>query len=98
MPTKFNRTFIRPSLETVFPTDSTEFTQYITDTYVSTGKCVEHRTVSYSEDNLTKTCTSIWSDAATFDLALLDPEYIKNEEFLVQYCEANQITIYTWAD
>ena len=93
MPTKFHRTFIRPSLETVFPTDSAEFTQYITDTYVSTGKCIEHRTVSYSEDNLTKTYTSVWSDAATFDLALVDPLYIENQEFLVQYCEENQIII-----
>jgi len=98
MPTKFHRTFIRPSLETVFPTDSAEFTQYITDTYVSTGKCVEHRTVSYSEDNLTKTCISVWSDADTFDLASVDQEYVKNQEFLVQYCEANQITMHTWTD
>jgi hypothetical protein len=98
MPTKFNRAFIRPSLEIVFPTDPAEFTQYITDTYVSTGKCAEHRTVSYSEDNLTKTCTSVWNDAAAFDVALTDSEYIKNKEFLVQYCTENQITTYTWTE
>ena len=98
MPTKFHRTFIRPSLENVFPTDSAEFTQYITDTYVSTGKCIEHRTVSYSEDNLTKTCSSVWSDLAAFDVALVDPEYIKNQEFLVQYCEENQIIIESWTE
>ena len=98
MPTKFHRTFTRPNLETVFPTDSAEFTQYIIDTYVSTGKCIEHRTVSYLEDNLTKTCSSVWSDAATFDLALVDPLYIENQEFLVQYCEENQIIIESWTE
>ena len=98
MPTKFHRTFTRPSLETVFPTDSAEFTQYITDTYVSTGKCIEHRTVSYSEDNLIKTYTSVWSDAAAFDLALVDPIYIENRDFLIQYCEENQIIIESWTE
>ena len=98
MPAKFNRTFIRPSLDIVFPTDPAEFTQYITNTYVSTGKCAEHRTVSYSEDNLTKTYTSVWNDTAAFDLALVDPLYIENQEFLKQYCEGNQITTYTWTE
>lgn len=98
MPTKFHRTFIRPSLETVFPTDSAEFTQYITNTYVSTGKCVEHRTVSYSEDNLTKTCISVWSDADTFDVAFVDPKYIENRDFLILYCEENQIIIESWTE
>jgi hypothetical protein len=98
MPAKFYRVFIRPSLEIVFPTDPAEFTQYINDTYISTGKCAEHRTVSYSEDNLTKTYTSVWNDAAAFDLALTDPKYIENRDFLIQYCEGNQITTYTWTE
>lgn len=98
MPAKFYRVFIRPSLEIVFPTDPAEFTQYITDTYISTGKCAEHRTVSYSEDNLTKTCTSVWNDTAAFDVALTDPEYVKNQEFVFQYCGENQITTYTWTE
>jgi hypothetical protein len=95
MPAKFYRTFTRPSLEIVFPTDPDEFTQYITNIYILTGKCAEHRTVSYSEDNLTKTYTSVWNDDVAFNEALTDPEYVKNQEFLTQYCEANQITTST---
>ena len=99
MLTKFHRTFTRPNLEVEFPADPAEFTQYVTDTYVSTGKCVEHRTVSYSEDNLTKTCSSVWSDLAAFAAAARkDSEYIKNPEFLAQYCTENQIIIESWAD
>jgi hypothetical protein len=98
MPTTFNRLFARPSLDVEFPTDPAEFTQYAIDTYVSTGKCIEHRVTSYSEDNLVKTCKSVWINEETFNDVLPDNEYAKNREFLNQYCTAHDIFTTSWVE
>lgn len=98
MTTKFYREFVRPNLGVEFPADPAEFTQYATDTYVSTGQCLQHRIASYSEDNLTKTNISVWATAEIFDATLSDVEYLKNQDFLTQYCSVNEIAMRTWIE
>jgi hypothetical protein len=98
MPTKFNRVFVRPNLEVEFPTDPAEFTQYTNNTYVTTGQCLQHRVASYSEDNLTKTSTSVWANEENLNTALADSEYNTNREFLIQYCAAHGISTSTWVE
>jgi hypothetical protein len=98
MPTKFNRLFARPSVDVEFPIDPDEFTQHAIDTYVSTGKCIEHRVASYSEDKLVKTCRSVWIDEEAYNEALPDPAYAKNHEFLTQYCNEHDIFTSFWTE
>ena len=94
----FTRIFIRPSINIEFPKDPPEFTQHVSDLYVATGLCTEHRTETYSEDGLIKTTRSVWADQASIDIALVDPVWTTNTDYINEYCFCNDIIPMVWND
>lgn len=98
MSIKFYRRFIRPSVHVPFPEDSPEFTQYVLDTYISTNKCTEHRTATYSPDNLIKTIKSVWANQESFDEALADPIWNTNADYTFNYISQNNIVLLKWVE
>ena len=98
MPTKFYKSFVRPNTSVNFPEEDTDFTQKITDLYVSTGKCLDYRKESYSDDNLTKTIVSTWVDETVFLEALSDPIWDENNlKTLLKVIEYD-ITVFSWIE
>ena len=94
----FNRIFIRPSVDVEFPEDPLEFTQHVLDLYVSTNLCTEHRTATYSSDNLVKTTKSVWINTGTLDIAVNDPIWMTNMEYTTEYCTQHKIIPIVWCD
>lgn len=87
----FRKTFTRPSSSVPFYADAAEFTQYITATYVDTGKCMSWRAVTDSPT--TRVTESIWVSQEDINSALLDAKIIANDDLTRQYCEDNLISI-----
>lgn len=98
MAVTFNRIFIRPSIDVEFPEDPPEFTQHVLDLYVATNLCTEHRTATYSSDNLVKTTKSVWVDKETVDVAASDPIWTTNIEYTTEYCTLHEIIPIVWYD
>jgi len=92
----FYRRFIRPSVDIEFPEDPLEFTQYILDMYVNTNTCTEHRTATYSSDNLVKNTKSVWVDQTSLDTAIEDPIWTINSDYLNEYCRQHNIFMISW--
>jgi hypothetical protein len=98
VPTKFHRIIVRPTTEVNFPIDPPEFTKYIEDTYISTGKCLEHRAASYSEDNLIKTYTSSWINEEAFNEALLDLVWVENAKYITDFIADHNLLTFSWTE
>ncbi len=89
----FRRTFTRPSSAIPFFEDTEAFTQHITDTYVTTGKCVTWRQVTI--DNNVMITESVWASLADMSAALSDSLLINNASATHQYCDDNLIMVAT---
>ena len=98
MPTKFHRIIVRPTTEVDFPIDPPEFTTYIENTYISTGKCLEHRAISYSSDNLIKTYTSSWISEEAFNEALSDPIWVENAKYITDFITEHDLLTFAWPE
>jgi len=98
MATKFYKVFVRTSADVEFPTDDKEFIEYITNTYISTGQCLEFRVPQEMPDELTMIVVSTWANDQTLDLALLDPVWDINTKQTQEYADSHNIFVYSWTE
>lgn len=89
----FRRTFTRPNAGVPFYEDPVEFTQYITDTYINTGKCLTWRDAV--EGPTTRVTESTWATQEDIDEALVDSQILANSDDTRTHCDSNSITIST---
>jgi len=89
----FRRTCTKQELsESVsFSVDSEDFITYVTDTFVSTGKCTAWRTI-VSENEQTRVMESTWSTQQFVDEALQDLQLLEGIDAMSQYNNVNNIT------
>jgi hypothetical protein len=97
MPITFIITAKRANLETDWFTESSEFTDYINKTYIETGKCLQWRAQDVSDDQLTMTLTSIWTNRETLLECTNDYRVIYNQMDLTEYSR-NRGTVVTIED
>lgn len=88
----FRRTFVRSDSQIPFYVDTPEFTQYMTDTYVNTGKCIIWRNTT--ESDTIKTTESTWISQEELDEAMLDEQILLNSSLTLQHCQSNLIENY----
>jgi len=85
MSVTFITTAKRKDLDFDWFEESAEFTEYVTEKYVKTGKCLQWRKPEVSDDQRTLTLTSIWIDIESALNATTDPYVRSNRAEMTRY-------------
>lgn len=87
MATIFKKTLFREDASVDFYRSSDEFNNYVTQTYINTGKILLWRQEEYQDDTLRLvTYETIFRDREALDEALNDLEFKRDAEQLTSYC------------
>lgn len=87
---KTYRIWTRPDATVNFYKFPDELMAYIASTYDSTGKRIS-KTVTYSDDMLTCTVDSVWSNTAAFAEFLADSHIQNSAKLTTEYNTTNKI-------
>lgn len=90
------KTTTRPNVDSPFFAFGDQITNYINETYGTTGKRISN-TVTISEDKLKQIVTSIWINKAAFTEFMADPQVMMSGNAVTAYNTEHNLTI-TWSE
>jgi hypothetical protein len=90
-PLYFVITDVRPSTEVAFFRPPTEYTQYMIDNYLNTGKYVTRPVEKMSQDQLTRHVMLQFRNQAAFDEFMSDTTLQQSLIVKADYCKAHGI-------
>jgi hypothetical protein len=96
MSVTFKKKIFREDPSIDFYRSSSEFNEYVRQTYIDTGKISVWRQEEYLDETLqTVEYETIFRDRESLNEALNDPEFKKDAEELTQYCFESLIRLLT---
>lgn len=90
----FRKVFFRPSNESEFYSEPSNFLNHVKTKYIDTGKCTRFREKSYlTEDFSVQIVESEWVNQEAYDEYLIDPMSLTDKEQAISYNRDNNIML-----
>ena len=82
----YKRNFMRPHTDAPWYIPRDEFTAWVKEKYIDTGKCSKWREMSYDDSSeLTMTLESVWDDSITVEEVTSQPMWVESTESEIQH-------------